>query len=58
MPYTKKVLERIDFDKIVGSLTIAELEETEQKLNLSYYVTIPMYDTFKSLLGLGQLRFT
>lgn len=57
-PYTKKVLERIDFDKIVGSLTIAELEETEQKLNLSYYVTIPMYDTFKSLLGLGQLRFT
>lgn len=56
-PYTKKVLERIDFDKIVDSLTIAELTETEQKLNLSYYVTIPMYDTFKSLLDLGQLRF-
>ncbi len=56
-PYTKKVLERIDFDKIVDSLTIAELTETEQKLNLSYYVTIPMYNTFKSLLDLGQLRF-
>ena len=56
-PYTKKVLERIDFDKIVESLTIDELTETEQKLKLSYYVTISMYDTFKSLLGLGQLRF-
>lgn len=56
-PYTKKVLERIDFDKIVDTLTIDELMETEHRLNLSYYVTIPMYDTFKSLLGLGQLRF-
>ncbi len=56
-PYTKKVLERIDFDKIVDSLTIDELSETEQELNLSYYVTIPMYDSFKDLLRLGQLRF-
>ncbi len=56
-PYTKKVLERIDFDKIVDSLTINELAETEQKLNLSDYVTISMYDAFKSLLGLRQLRF-
>ena len=56
-PYTKKVLERIDFDKIVESLTIDELTETEQKLKLSYYVTISMYDTFKSLLGFGQLSF-
>lgn len=56
-PYTKKVLERIDFDKIVASLTIDELTETEQKLNLSYYVTIPMYDSFKSLLGVRQLSF-
>ncbi len=56
-PYTKKVLERIDFDKIVESLTIEELTETEHKLNLSYYVTVPMYDSFKVLLELGQLRF-
>lgn len=56
-PYTKKVLERIDFNKIVKSLTIEELTETEHKLNLSYYVTMPMYDTFKSLLSLGQLKF-
>lgn len=56
-PYTKKVLERIDFDKIVESLTIGELTETEYKLNLSCYVTMPMYDAFKSLLSLGQLKF-
>ncbi len=56
-PYTKKVLERIDFDKIVDSLTIAALKETEQKLKLPYYVTIPMYDAFKSLLNFGQLKF-
>lgn len=52
-PYTKKVLERVDFSKIVESLTIEELAETEQKLNLSYYVTVPMYDGFKALLELG-----
>ena len=56
-PYTKKVLDRIDFNKIVKSLTIEELTETEHKLNLSYYVTMPMYDAFKSLLSLGQLKF-
>lgn len=52
-PYTKKVLERIDFDKIADSLTLEELTKTEKKLNLSYYVTLPMYDTFKSLLSAG-----
>ena len=52
-PYTKKVLERIDFDKIVASLTIGELIETEQSLRLSGFVTLPMYDTFKSILSIG-----
>lgn len=56
-PFTKKVLERIDFDRIVESLTIGELAETEHKLNLSCYVTVPMYNNFKALLELGQLRF-
>lgn len=49
-PYTKKVLERIDFDKIVDSLTIDELSATEQKLGLPYYITVSMYNDFKSLL--------
>lgn len=56
-PYTKKVLERIDFDKIVESLTIDELSETEKKLKLSCYITVSMYDAFKSLLGVGKLHF-
>lgn len=56
-PYTKKVLERIDFDKIVDSVTLEELIKTEAELKLSYYVTLSMYDTFKSLLSVGQLRF-
>ena len=45
-PYTKKVLERIDFDKIVNSLTLDELRNTEEVLNLSRYVTSAMYNTF------------
>ena len=55
-PYTKKILERIDFDKVVDSLTLEELITTEAELNLSYYVTSSMYDTFKSLLLVGQLQ--
>lgn len=56
-PYTKKVLDCIDFDKIVDSLTLDELIKTEQNLNLSHYVTLTMYDAFKSLLAVGQIRF-
>lgn len=56
-PYTKKVLERIDFDKIASYLTLEELVKTESTLNLSHYVTLSMYDKFKSILNFGQLRF-
>lgn len=56
-PYTKKVLQRIDFEKIVACLSIDELIQTEQNLNLTDYVTDSMYDKFKSLLEEGQMRF-
>ena len=49
-PYTKKILDRIDFNKIVNSLTIDELIKTEKKYNLSSHITTLMYDKFKSLL--------
>lgn len=49
-PYTKKVLERIDFNKIINALTFNDLLETEQNLNLYSYVTLSMYDDFKSLI--------
>lgn len=56
-PYTKKVLERIDFGKIVRSLGFNELFETEQSLGLSRYVTVSMYDQFKASLDISQACF-
>ncbi|MCC8042240.1 MAG: N-6 DNA methylase [Oscillospiraceae bacterium] len=57
-PYTKKILERVDFDKITASLTLEELIRTESELNLSHYITSSMYNTFKSLLCIDKLIFT
>ncbi|MCI9584978.1 MAG: methyltransferase [Clostridium sp.] len=56
-PYTKKVLERIDFDKIAACLSIDDLIQAEQDLDLSDYVTDSMYGEFKKLLAAGQMRF-
>lgn len=56
-PYTKKILGRIDFSKIINCLTFEELIKIERNLNLSCYVTLSMYDDFKSLLGIEQMRF-
>ncbi|WP_343253433.1 hypothetical protein [Ligaoa zhengdingensis] len=55
-PYTKKVLERIDFEKIVDRVSIDELQQTERDLNISNYVTDSMYDAFKALPEVGQMR--
>ncbi len=49
-PYTKKVLERIDFDKITRSVTFDELAATEKKLGLASYITMPVYDAFRALV--------
>ena len=56
-PYTKKVLERIDFLKIVNCLRYDDLISTEQSLYLPRYVTCSMYDTFKSVLKGERLIF-
>lgn len=56
-PYTKKILERIDFEKIVDCLSISELEQTEQDLHLSNYITNSMYSDFRTFLRCGQIRF-
>ncbi len=56
-PYTKKVLERLDFCKIANSLTIEELRQVENEYRLSPFVTEPMYERFQSLLKMGQMRF-
>ena len=56
-PYTKKVLERIDFDKIVNDLSLDDLRKTEEALALSHYATSSMYEEFRSLLGVERLQF-
>ena len=57
-PYTKKILERIDFGKIVAYLSARELKRTEEALHLSCYVTDSMYEDFKLLLEGGQMSFS
>ncbi|MDR3304425.1 MAG: hypothetical protein LBS85_00120 [Clostridiales Family XIII bacterium] len=42
-PYTKKVLERIDFGKAFEHVTLSELQETEQNLGLSSYITSEIF---------------
>lgn len=48
-PYTKKVLERISFEKIFKSVDIIELKRTEYKLHLEKYITNNMYLNFKNI---------
>jgi len=53
-PYTKKVLERIDFSKIVSELTYFDLKNTEKSLQLSHYITEKDYETFKQMIAEKQ----
>ncbi|MBF0776097.1 methyltransferase [Streptococcus azizii] len=52
-PYTKKVLQRIDFKKVVSFLTIDELMNTEKELQINPYVTELIYNQFKDYV-LGE----
>lgn len=53
-PYTKKVLERIDFHKILRSIEVSELAKTEAQLGLSKYFREDMLTDFKLLPELSQ----
>ncbi len=52
-PYTKKILKRIDFRKIVDCLSVDELKQTEKNLYLTGHVTGSMYYDFMSLIQIG-----
>lgn len=54
-PYTKKVLERIDFRKIVKCISMDDLKETERVLELSPYINDKMYVAFKSMIEVKQV---
>lgn len=45
-PYTKKILQRLDFNKCIQNITFEELEETEYKLKLPKTITREMYAEF------------
>lgn len=49
-PYTKKVLQRLDFKKVVESISVHKLEETEKNLKLKKYLNQNMYNQFKKLI--------
>ena len=54
-PFTKKVLARIDFNKVIQSVSMEDLLQTEQLLHLYPYVSSPMYDAFKTLIPIELL---
>lgn len=54
-PYTKKVLQRIDFKKVVEFLTIDELVNTEVALGMDSYITNELYMQFKDYVLGKQL---
>ena len=49
-PYTKKVLERINFGAITKNLSFETLKETESELGLKPYCKKSMYESFKKIL--------
>lgn len=53
-PFTKKVLERIDFHKILSSIQALELIDTEKQLKLREYFKEYMLADFKLLPELSQ----
>lgn len=50
-PFTKKVLERLDFSKILQSLSYQDLKQTESLLNLPNRICNNMYEGFKTMVS-------
>lgn len=50
-PFTKKVLDRIDFSKICNHLPYEELQKTEKMLNLNNYLTKEMLNHFIQIIN-------
>lgn len=50
-PYTKKVLQRLDLKKCFDEVSIDELKQTEEKLNLKPYISDDIYSELKEFVG-------
>lgn len=57
-PYTKKILERLDFSKICKALSYSDLKSTECALNLANYLTAEMFNMFSRIPQMQQQRIT
>lgn len=55
-PYTKKLLSRLDFGKMLEKLDLATLQATERSLHLKPFVTDEMYQNFGQLVHQATLR--
>lgn len=55
-PFTKKVLDQIDFQKALDVIQINDLIETEKKLGLKQRFNEEMFLSFKSLPEFGQIK--
>ena len=55
-PYTKKVLSRLSFQKILSVLQYEDLKETERTLSLEEHLTREMFFRFKGLSAPHQLN--
>lgn len=54
-PYTKKVLQKIDFSKIIEDITFEDLIQAERKLDLDNYITFQMYNSVLDILKIKQM---
>lgn len=50
-PYSKKVLSRIDLEKVAAQVSFAELQQTESQLGLKPVVTNAMFNYFRQWLS-------
>lgn len=49
-PYTKKILERLDFGKIIAALSFEDLKRSERRLGLEEYLTTARVEKFTASL--------
>ena len=55
-PYTKKVLERFSFKKALNFISLKELTETENQLNIKQMISNKMLETFKNNSELNKSK--
>lgn len=53
-PFTKKLLNRIDFSKVLDDCSFGILQKTERSLGLAPYITIEMLSNFSDFIKMGQ----